>query len=152
MSILRNRIVLFLALIVGLVYAWEFYLKPVNSPIYMAALCEYNQKNYERSSDLLMKAYRIDPNDLAVLKLLGWNHLKTGKPGLAERYFRRACKLAPGSTDAVLGYAYTEMALEKFERAASLLNTLPQNRRDVHRAWAVFYRQAGEKRKPIPVH
>lgn len=144
-----NRIIISLAAIVWLTYCWEFYVKPVSGPVYTAAVSEYKNKNYDRSLDLLKKAYRIDPNDTAILSLMGWNYLKCGDAKTAESYFRRAYKLVPSAPDMLLGYAYTELALNKNVDATDLLMALRQkgvNTASVHVAWGTVYREAGRNR------
>src|SRR5712692_3463165 len=147
MRFFKNRIVISLLVILGAVYLWEFHVKPLSGPIYVQAVNEYKHQNYPRSLELLTYVYNsIDANDVNILTLMGWNYLKLGKPDRAEYYFRRAHRLGPGVADASLGYAYTEIALQKYESAADLLRTAMQqgpDNADVHAAWATMYRDAG---------
>ena len=150
MRILANRIVISLFVIFLMTYFWEFWIKPQTSPIYTEAVAQYRNKNYDRSLQLLHSAYRIDPNDASTLTLMGWDYLKMGDAETAEGYFERGHKLAPQVTDLLLGYAYTEIELKKYERAASLLNTLKQkgaDSSDLHVAWATLYRKVGRTRE-----
>ena len=88
MRFLKNRIVISLIVVVVAVYFWEFWIKPVTGPLYTEAVTEYKRGNYTRSMELLQRATRIDPNDAAILALIGWNHLKMGNPKEAEEpYF-----------------------------------------------------------------
>lgn len=145
-----NRITLSLVIIVLLIVTWEFLVKPETSPLYTEAVAQYKNTNYDRSLQLLQSAYNIDPNDTATLTLMGWNYLKKGEPQRAEPYFARAHRLAPHVMDLLLGYAYTEIALKKYERAAELLNVLKKNKvdtPDVHVAWATLYREVGRNQE-----
>lgn len=149
LRILTNRIILSFVAIFWLTYVWEFWVKPDTGPLYTAAVSEYKSKNYERSLDLLRKAYRIDPNDTAILTLMGWDYLKLGNAQEAEGYLARAHRLAPHVLDVVMGYAYTEIALKKYEDAAKLLTFLQKggvDNADVHLARATLYREAGNNR------
>jgi tetratricopeptide (TPR) repeat protein len=144
-----NRITASLVIIVLLIVMWEFYVKPETSPLYTEAVAQYKNKNYDRSLQLLESAYNIDPNNTATLTLMGWDYLKKGDPKRAEPYFERAHRLAPHVLDLLLGYAYTEIALKKYERAAEFLNILKKNKvdtPDVHVAWATLYREVGRSR------
>ncbi len=149
MRFLKNRILISFFVLFWITYFWEFYVKPVSGPLYTAAVSEYKKHNYERSLELLHHAYRIDPNDTAILTLMGWDYLKLGDASRAEGYFERAHKLAPHVLDLVMGYAYTEVALKKYEEAANLLRILRQHgvdNADVHLAWATLYREVGRNR------
>lgn len=146
MHILKNRIIISLLVIFGLTYFWEFHLRPLSGPLYTAAVAEYKNRNYDRSLELLKKAYRIDPNDAAILDLMGWDYLKLRDPKSAEPHFRRSHRLATKSADPLLGYAYTEIALEKYGEAANLLKALREMRVetvDVHLAYGTLYRKVG---------
>ncbi len=146
MSMLWNRIGLSLLIIFVMIYFWEFWIKPVTGPIYTAAVNEYKDDNYTKSLGLLRQAYTIDPNDTAILTLMGWDQLKLSRPQDAEPNFQRAHRLAPEATDTILGYAYTEIALKHYAMAASLLGILRHkgmNTADVHLAWGALYRESG---------
>lgn len=143
---LVNRITASLVVIVALVVVWEFLVKPETSPLYTEAVAQYRNGNYDRSLELLDAAYRIDPNNTAVLTLMGWDHLKKGDAKQAEPYFERSHNLAKHVLDTLLGYAYTEIALKKYESAAQYLNVLKEegvDTSDVHVAWATLYREVG---------
>ena len=149
MRIIANRIVLSLVIIFWLTYLWEFWVKPQTSPLYTEAVAQYRNKNYDRSLQLLQSAYRIDPNDTAILTLMGWDYLKKDDPKSAEPYFERAHRLAPNVLDLLLGYAYAEVALKKYEEAAKFLTILKDkgvDTADVHVARATLYREVGRSR------
>ena len=149
MALFKNRIGLSLLLILLAAYLWEFYVKPVSGPIYTAAVDEYKNHDYQKSLQLLLRAYEIDPNDTGILTLMGWDYLKLGKPELALEKFSRAHRLAPEASDTILGYAATEIELKHYEKASQLLSLLRGQRvdtADVHMAWGAFYRSAGRNR------
>lgn len=149
MRVLENRITISLFAISALAFIWEFHLKPDTGPLYTAAVAEYKHRDYDRSLALLQKAYRFDPNDTAILTLMGWDYLKLGDARSAEPKFQRAHKLAPNVTDALLGYAYAEITLKKYGQAANLLTTLRQRgaeTADVHLARGTLYREVGRNR------
>ena len=145
MRILKNRVVISLMLIVLATYFWEFWIKPVTGPIYTEAVREYKNRNYPRSLRLLQQAHGVDPNDTAILALMGWNYLKLGDPKTAEEpYFRRAHDLSPHVVDITLGYAYAEIELGKHEQARRLLDQLQQagvDSADMHVAEGAYYRR-----------
>src|ERR1700680_260348 len=124
MRIFKNRIILSLFVVLAGTYFWEFYVKPITGPLYTAAVSEYKNSNYEGSLDLLHRAYRIDPNDTAILTLIGWDYLKLRDARTAEKYFQRAQRLAPAISDLLLGYIYTEIQLQKYDEAQRLLAIL----------------------------
>ncbi len=149
MPLLKNRIGLSLLLILLGAYLWEFYVKPVSGPLYTAAVSEYRDGHYEKSLELLHRAYKIDPNDTSVLTLMGWNDLKMGRPRLALDRFSRAHRLSPDSSDTILGYADTEIALGHYQRADDLLTVLKKqgdDSADVRMAWGSLYRHLGRNR------
>jgi tetratricopeptide (TPR) repeat protein len=150
MRILRNRIIVSLIGIVAATAVWEFFIKPETGPLYTAAVAEYKNQNYTRSLALLQRAYEYDNNDAAVLGLIGWNYLKLGNARAAEEpWFRRAHNLAPSVMDITLGYAYTEIELNKFDEATRLLSQLHQagvDTADAHNAQAALYRKLGQNR------
>ena len=149
MRFIANRIVISLIVIVMMTYFWEFWIKPQTSPLYTEAVAQYKNGRYDRSLELLHSAYSIDPNDSATLTLMGWNYLKKGEPQKAEPSFERAHQLSPQVLDLLLGYAYTEIALKKYERAQEFLDTLEKkgfDTSDVHVARASLYREVGRTR------
>ncbi|HET7102322.1 MAG TPA: tetratricopeptide repeat protein, partial [Terriglobia bacterium] len=149
MPLFKNRIGLSLLLILLGAYLWEFYAKPVTGPLYTAAVNEYQNGHYEKSSELLHRAYKIDPNDTSVLTLMGWNDLKMGRSGMALDRFSRAHRLSPDSSDTILGYADTEIALGHYQRANDLLTLLKNqghDSADVRMAWGSLYRHLGRNR------
>jgi tetratricopeptide (TPR) repeat protein len=148
----KNRITLSFIAIFCVALVWEFWIRPKTSPLYTEAVVQYRAGNYQHSLKLLIFAYRIDPNDSAVLSLLGWNYLKMNDPAHGEPYFRRAHTLAPNVTDLLLGYAYTEIALDKYNEASGLLKILSNkgvNTVDVHIAWATLFRGRGQYRDSV---
>ncbi|HLY61550.1 MAG TPA: tetratricopeptide repeat protein [Terriglobia bacterium] len=147
-----NRITYSFAVIFCLAFSWEFWVRPNSSPLYTEAVDQYRGGNYSRSLQLLRAAYRIDPNDTAVLSLMGWDYLKLNNTAQAEPYFQRAHTLAPQVVDSLLGYAYTELALKKNDEAADLLKEMgAQNATslDAHLAWATLYRERGQNRDAV---
>jgi tetratricopeptide (TPR) repeat protein len=149
---LLNRITISLAVIFGLAMVWEFWIRPNSSPLYTEAVGQYRDGNYQRSLQLLRASYRIDPNDTAILSLMGWDFMKLNDPARAEPYFQRAHTLAPHVADSLLGYAYAELALKKDDEAAELLKDLGaqnENTVDAHLAWATLYRDRGRNRDAV---
>ncbi len=124
MRYLANRIIVSILAVIFLAYLWEFWVKPETSPLYTAAVAEYKAGHYERSLELLRSAYRIDPNDSAILTLMGWDFLKLRQPDKGEPFFRRGHELSPDVVDLTLGYAYTEIELKKYPEADELMADL----------------------------
>ena len=106
MRILKNRITLSLIAILALTYVWEFHVRSESSPLYTAAVSEYKGENYANTLELLERAYRIDPNNTAIITLFGWTYLKSGNHAEAQPYFTRALRLGPDLQEARLGLAY----------------------------------------------
>jgi len=124
MRILANRIVISLLLILGAAAYWEFKLRPVSGPLYMAAVSDYHNRHYRRSLTELREGLKFEPNDPSILALMGWNALKMREAASAATYFRRACRFAPRNSDPLLGEIYAEIALQKYPTAKRLLSKL----------------------------
>jgi len=147
MHILKNRIIFSFVVIFWVTYLWEFYVKPISGPLYTAAVSEYKGQNYQRSLELLQEAYRIDPNDTAILTLFGWDYLKSGTPAAAIPYFARSLRLNPKLDDARAGLAYSWLEMEDGRRALEYFNQLPPDQRQsegVITAEARAYRLLGD--------
>lgn len=150
MALVKNRIGLSLLLILVASYFWEFYVKPVSGPFYTSAVNEYKGDHYRKSLRLLYHAYEIDPNNPGVLTLMGWDYLKLRQPEPALEKFSRAYRLAPGTSDTILGYAETEIELKQYTSAFRLLEVLRNQKvdtADAHRAWGTLYRRMGRNRE-----
>lgn len=124
MHILTNRIVISLMLILGGTAYWEFNLRPVSGPLYLAAASDYHNHLYSRSLTELREDLGFQPNDPSILALMGWDALKTRQAASALTYFRRARRFSPGNSDPMLGEVYAEIALQKYQAAKRLLSEL----------------------------
>jgi|SRR5579875_1706763 len=124
MRILANRIVISLVLILGAAAYWEFELRPVSGPLYMAAVSDYHEHRYHQSLAELREGLKFEPNDPSILALMGWDALKTHEAASAAAYFRRARRFAPVNSDPLLGEIYAEIALQKYQKAKRLLSEL----------------------------
>ncbi len=147
MSLLRNRIVISLLIIIALATWWEFGGKPVSGPIYVEAVDAYKEGDYQRSLQILDRAYQVDPNDATTLTLYGWNYLKLNRFTEAEPYFDRALKLEPDLTDAKRGRAHCWLELGQADRALEDFRSLPpviQGTPEVQLAMARALRMKGQ--------
>ena len=147
MALLRNRIIISLLIIIGLAAWWEFGGKPITGPIYVQAVDEYKKGNYQRSIEILDRAYQVDPNDATTLTLYGWNYLKLNRFTEAEPYFDRALRLEPDLTDARRGRAHCWLELGQPDRALADFRTLPpviQGTPEVQLAMARALRMKGQ--------
>ncbi len=154
MRILKSRIVVSVIVILLVAYVWEFYVKPVSGPLYTEAVAEYKAQNYERSLELLQKAYDRDPNDTAILRLFGWNYLKSGKPAEAMPYFTRALRLNPQLEEARLGVAHCWVETGEGAKALEYFNQLPpqeRNTAEIRVAMARAYRLQGDNQMALGV-
>ncbi|MGH9407531.1 MAG: tetratricopeptide repeat protein [Terriglobia bacterium] len=116
-----NRIVLSLVVIVAASALCDFYWRPSQSSAYRAAVSDYSSRAYRKSLDELAAAGAFEPNDPAVLSLMGWDLLRLRKPRRAEQCFRRAHWLEPYESDPLLGDIYAEISLENYARARRLI-------------------------------
>ena len=151
---LRNRITLSLFVVLALAYVWEFHFRPMSSPLYTSGVEEYRSGDYERALELLEKAYRIDPNNTALLTLLGWTHLKLGDVSAALPYFERALRLDPRLQDAREGLAYSRLEAGEYREALGEFDRLgPQRKKsaEIRAAQARAYRRLGENRKALEI-
>jgi len=152
MRFLKNRITISLVVIFGAAYAWEFYIRPSTGVLYTAAVSEYQNRNYDRSLELLRKAYRIDPNDSAMLRLLGWNYLKKGAYPEAVANFSRALRLNPKLDDARMGLAYCWLEMGETRKALEYFQQLPaadQRSPEIRTAMARAYRLLGDNQTAL---
>ena len=152
MHILKNRITISLVIIFILTFLWEFYVKPVSGPLYTEAVSQYKAQHYARSVQLLNEAYRIDPNDTAILGLFGWDYLKSGKPSEAIPFFERSLRLNPKLDEPREGLAYCWLEMEDAQKALDYFNQLPANQRNseaIMTAEAQAYRLAGDNRTAL---
>lgn len=152
MRILKNRIIISFAFIFVSMCFWEFRVKPLSGPLYTAAVSEYNSHKYERSLLLLKRAYRVDPNDTAILRLFGWDYLKLGQPSEGIAYFARALRLDPKLDDAREGLAYCWLELEDARKALDYfdqLSPVSQHSEAVLTAKARAYRLLGDNQAAL---
>lgn len=154
MRILRNRIIISLFFIFSFTYFWEFWIKPETGPLYTEAVAQYRNGDYHRSLQLLRAAYQIDPNDTAILTLIGWDFLKTGNASKALPYFGRALRLNPSLEDARLGLAHSWLELENAPKALAAFQQLsPADRNSigVRSALARVYRLLGDNQTALQI-
>lgn len=152
MRFLRNRIIISLAVVFATTCFWEFYVRPLDGPLYTAAVSEYKAQRYGRSLQLLSEAYRIDPNDTAILGLFGWDYLKSGKPSEAIPYFERSLRLNSRLGDAREGLAYCWLEMEDGQKALEYFKQLPpgeQHSQAVMTAEARAYRLLGNNQAAL---
>ena len=148
----RNRIMVSLVLLLGFTYVWEFYAKPISGPLYTAAVSEFKAQHYDRSLQLLQSAYRIDPNNTAVLTLYGWDYLKSGKPSVAIPYFNRSLRLNPRLDEPRAGLAYSWLEMGDVSKALKYFHELPESEQrtpDVLVAEARAYRMLGDNQTAL---
>ncbi|MGH9359654.1 MAG: tetratricopeptide repeat protein [Terriglobia bacterium] len=124
MSILSNRIIISLVLLAGAAAFWEFKLRPVSAPLYMAAVSDYHAHHYRRSMAELREGLKFQPNDRSFLALMGWDALKMREAALADTYFRRAGRFASGNPNPLLGEIYADIALQRYQAAKRLLSEM----------------------------
>ena len=129
MRILKNRIIISFGVIFVLTFVWEFYVKPVSGPLYTEAVAQYKAQHYARSLQLLNEAYRIDPNDTAILGLFGWDYLKSGKPSEAIPFFERSLRLNPKLDEPREGLAYCWLEMEDAQKALEYFSHLSADER-----------------------
>lgn len=154
MRILKNRITLSLIAILALTYVWEFHVRPESSPLYTAAVSEYKDENYANTLELLERAYRIDPNNTAIITLFGWTYLKSGNHAEAQPYFTRALRLGPDLQEARLGLAYCWLesgdAMKALEHFLGLERS-QQDSLEVRTAMARAYRILGDNQRTLQI-
>ncbi|MGH7869417.1 MAG: tetratricopeptide repeat protein, partial [Candidatus Dormibacteraceae bacterium] len=143
---LANRILISLLIILTLACAFEFCFHPFGGPFYKSGLQAYKSGNYKRSVRMLQEARKYEPNNPAILTLLGWALLKTGKPAVAEKRFRSAHRLTPHEPELQLGLAYAEIDLDHPNQAGAILNEIRRDRPgwdETRVAQAVLFRREG---------
>jgi hypothetical protein len=126
MRIFTNRIVISLAVILAAAVYWEFGVRAVSSPLYRAAVRDYREGQFKRSLARLDDEEWLNSNNAAARTLMGWDLLKLREPSPAEKDFRMACRLAPHSSSALLGYIYAEISLQHYDKAELLLRRFKQ--------------------------
>ncbi len=126
--LLPNRILISLLVILALAGVFEFHCHPFSGPFYKSGLDAFRSGKYALSVRMLQEAKKYVPNNPAVLGLLGWSLLKSGKPASAEKQFVAARRLKPHDMELQLGLAYAEMSLGRTTRAERILDELRKER------------------------
>ncbi|QTQ14559.1 tetratricopeptide repeat protein [Treponema parvum] len=72
------------------------------------AVCYIEQKNYAEAQKCLENALTLDPENIKVMSNLGFLALKTGKPGVAQKYFSAVLEFSPGDKIALAELAKLE--------------------------------------------
>src|SRR6266545_2562619 len=94
-----NRVYLGMAVILVLLGFWEFSWKPQYRDYYKLGMKEYQAGNFEGALPLLSHAYKISPNALEVITMMGWTHLRLHQYREARSHFTRALKFDPSSDE-----------------------------------------------------
>ncbi|MGH9432896.1 MAG: tetratricopeptide repeat protein [Terriglobia bacterium] len=145
-NLLTNRVLISLLIILALAGVFEFYLHPFAGPFYKSGLQAYKSGDYTRSVRMLQEARAYEPNNPAILTLLGWSLLKTGKPALAEKWFDAARRFTPHDSALQLGLVYAEIGLGRPARAGAILNEIRKERPEwieISIAQGILYRHEG---------
>lgn len=153
MRLFRKPIVVvaILALTGGFVSWWRNW-RPVSGAFYTVAVDQYRAGEFEGSLENLKKAYRLNPLDTAILRQIGWSHLRLGNYDEAHRYFLRALRFNPQLDEARLGLGYALLEKGEFARALALFDRLPEEMRessDVQGARARIARLQGRNRDAL---
>jgi len=106
---LTNRVLIGMAVFFTVVGFWEFKWKPQYRPFYENGVAQYQRGDYRRALDEFQKAYRIAPNSLDVIMMLGWANLKMRRYEEARFYFDRAIRIDPRTEEAQLGAAFVAL-------------------------------------------
>ncbi|QTQ16801.1 tetratricopeptide repeat protein [Treponema parvum] len=72
------------------------------------AVCYIEQKNYAEAQKCLENALTLDPENIKVMSNLGFLALKTGNPGVAQKYFSAVLEFSPGDKIALAELAKLE--------------------------------------------
>jgi tetratricopeptide (TPR) repeat protein len=104
----KKRLVLGLAVFFTAVGIWEFRLKPQFRPMYEEGIVLYQHERYLEALQEFERAYRVAPNEVEVIAMMGWSNLKLRRYEEARFYFQRAQRIDPRNGEAQLGAAFVE--------------------------------------------
>lgn len=106
---LTNRVLIGMALFFTVMGFWEFKWKPQYRPFYENGVAQYQRVDYQRALIEFQNAYRIAPNSLDVIMMLGWANLKLHHFEEARFYFDRAIRIDPRTDEAQIGAAFVAL-------------------------------------------
>ncbi|QTQ11263.1 tetratricopeptide repeat protein [Treponema parvum] len=72
------------------------------------AVCYIEEKNYTEAQKCLENALTLDPENIKIMSNLGFLALKTGNPGVAQKYFSAVLEFSPGDKIALAELAKLE--------------------------------------------
>ncbi|HVP43333.1 MAG TPA: tetratricopeptide repeat protein [Terriglobales bacterium] len=102
---MKNRLVIGLVVFFTAMGIWESR-KPRFRPMYQQGAALYQQQRYLQALQQFDRAYGVDPNQVAVVVMMGWSNLKLRRYEEARFYFQRAQRLDPRNPEAQLGAAF----------------------------------------------
>ena len=116
------------------------------------AHAQFSQGDYEHARQNFLKALPSFPHDFDILKDLGYCYFVTGPRGYAEaaKYYARAYRVNPGSSEVAEKLARCYMGLKRYEEAAAIemrVARLPGAPAESLKRAAEAYDAAGDRSK-----
>lgn len=106
---LTNRVLLGMVAFFGLIALWEFHWKAQYRPSYLQGVSYYHAGRYDRAFSELQRAYKISPNSLDVILMMGWTEMKLKRYEESRFYFTRALRIDPRTWEARLGLNFISL-------------------------------------------
>lgn len=103
----RNRVVLGMVVFFVAIGVWESR-KPRFRPMYEEGTVLYRQARYTEALAEFERAYAVAPNEVEVIVMLGWAHLKLQHHEEARFCFQRAQRIDPRNSEAQLGAVFVD--------------------------------------------
>jgi hypothetical protein len=110
---LTNRVLLGMIAFFVLVGLWEFRWKPQYRPVYLQGVTHYQRGSYGQASAEFKRAYKISPNSLDVILMMGWTEMKLRHYEESRFYFARALRIDPRTWEARLGLNFISLETGK---------------------------------------
>jgi tetratricopeptide (TPR) repeat protein len=91
---------------------------------YNLGVMEYQRQNYEKATNMLSLARKIDPDHAATLRYLGYVYFKLGKRKEAANLIKRAVEINPGDKEALYTLAECYYETEQVDQALKIFSRL----------------------------
>ena len=104
-----NRVLIGAVLFFTAVGLWEFHWKPQYRPYYEEGVAHYQAGRYLQAANAFQTAYRIAPNSVDVITMLGWADVRLKRFEDARFFFDRVVKIDPRIDEAQLGAAFVAL-------------------------------------------
>lgn len=123
--------------------------KKSNKDVYaLLSRVYFDMKEFEKASDMAMKAYKIDNNNVCALLVLGDVNVRNKEYKEALKYYERAADNEKNSPLPMIRLAETYQQLEKDKKAKDIYARILKNRSDCYQAY--YHMALMDKDREVP--